>query len=219
MWKKCPPHGVCHPRVYDASMFPVFQSPGAASISYSARSTKLFSLILRTLTKSPHSWTWIRPLSPLSPRSPLSYSLSLSFSVTSVRLPQVCRYMYLTPTTSTMPKPAELPSSMPSSQALCLGIMSGYFPSLSGVPGELGGRFGLVSVLGSCVFNSWPRFSLKFGWRFGWGSGFGWTTVLCVAGVRSGWGSDGAKWFWISRLWPMVSFWEGTGEGEDMGGL
>lgn len=180
----------------------MFQSPGDASMSYSAKSTKLFSLILRTLTKSPHSWTWINPLSPLP------YSISLSFSVTSVRLPQAWRYMYLTPTTSTMPKPAEQPRSMPSSQALCLGMMSGYFGVSEGLEGRLG------FVLGRFGFNLWPRFSLKFGW----GSEFGWTIVLGVGRWRLGSGLDGLMWFWISNLWPRVSCWEGTGVEVDVKG-
>lgn len=144
----------------------IAQSPGDASISYSARSTKLLSLILRTRTKSPHSWTWINPLSPLP------YSLSLSFRVTSVLFPQAWRYKYLSPTTSAMPKPAEQPKSMPSSHALCLGMMFGYFPSLSGVPEGLEGCLGCISMLGWFGFNLWLKCCLTFGSRFGCGSGF-----------------------------------------------
>lgn len=142
------------------------QSPGDVSISYSARNTKLLSLILLTRTKSPHSWTWI------SPRSPRAYSCSLSFRVTSVLFPQACLYMYLRPTTSTIPSPAEQPRSMPSSQALCLGMVSGSFPSFPGVLVGLVGGCASLSVSGGCGF-IFLMFALRCESKLGWGSGFG----------------------------------------------
>lgn len=142
------------------------QSPGGESMSYSARNTKLLSLILLTRTRSPHSWTWI------SPRSPRAYSRSLSFRVTSVLFRQACLYMYLRPTTSTIPSPTEQPRSMPSSQALCLGVVSGIFPSFPGVLVVLRGGCALPSVSGGRGF-IFLMFALRCESKLGWGSGFG----------------------------------------------
>lgn len=141
---------------------PLSQFPEVARTSYSVKNTKLFSLIFRTLTKSPHSWTWIRPISPRP------YSRSLSFSVTAVRLPQAWRYKHLTASTSTIPKPAEPPSRTPSSQAVCFGTMSGYFPSSPGVCG-LEGRLGLELMIGTSGRRSWPGLGRWFGKGLGFG--------------------------------------------------
>lgn len=92
---------------------------------YSACSTrKLFCRILRTCTRSPHSCTWMMPLS----------SWLQSLSDTAVRLRQCFLCRYRRPTATAIPSAADRPSSRPSSDALCPGARSGLSPPLSGTP-------------------------------------------------------------------------------------
>lgn len=100
---------------------------------------------------------------------------------------------------------------MPSSQALCLGILSGYFPSLSGASEGLEGSF--VSVFGGFGLTSCAVFMLKFGLRFGRGFRFGSSIVSGVDGLWIGSGKDDAMWVWISNSCL------GVGDTEAVGGL
>ncbi len=109
----------------DYSVCARVQFPVGVMRLYSACSSrKLFCRILRTCTRSPHSCTWMMPLS----------SWLRSFSDMAVCLRQCFLCRYRSPTAMAMPSAAERPSSKLSSDALCLGTCSGLSMPLSGTP-------------------------------------------------------------------------------------
>ncbi|TNN25637.1 hypothetical protein EYF80_064232 [Liparis tanakae] len=162
------------------------QSPAPPLTSYSARSTKLFSLILRTRTRSPPSWR--RSPAP----SPRRGSASRAFSVTCVCLPQAWRHAERSAASSATPRPAEQSSSEPSSQG-----RRPAGPAPSGAPGEEGREGGSLGRFG---FSSAPRSRSKSGSGSRGRSGSVRSGALEVGGRRAARGRGDATRGWTADL-------------------